>query len=233
MHVFYQPDILSEEITLSEEESKHCVRVLRLANGDSVYLTNGKGLKARATIAEAHPKKCVLHIEEKTQQEKLHDYFLHLIVAPTKNFDRMEWLIEKAIESGIDRITFIEAANSERAKVNLERCEKVAVSAMKQSKQWHLPQIDNLVKFSEALNLAEQEALKLIAYCPTSRSEFITQIFSDNKSFCICIGPEGDFTQEEIDLANKSGFKNVSLGKSILRTETAALFACMAVKAYK
>ncbi len=230
MHVFYQPHIQNDEIVLSEEESKHCVRVLRLDKDDEVTITDGRGVKATAVLLEAHPKKCVLKVMHREQMPKLHNYDLQLLVAPTKNFDRMEWLIEKLVESGIHRITFIQTTNGERTKVNMERCRKIAISAMKQSKQWWLPQIDDVVPLEQALKESTAASVKLIAWCQVVQQESISKQLQHATQVALCIGPEGDFTSSEIALAAQCGFVPVSLGASILRTETAALYGCMAIK---
>lgn len=236
MHVFYQSNLNQPQITLSEEESKHCVRVLRMSKGDVIHLADGNGTLAEAVISNDHPKRCVLDVINKShytrEESSGRDYYLHLLVAPTKNFERMEWLLEKATEAGLDEITFIETTNSERAKVNMERCEKIVISAMKQSKQWYLPRINALTKFADALPEV-QPSSGFIAWCPTSFTEQLsTQIKpKHHKHIRILIGPEGDFTQAETQLAIEKGYEPVSLGKSILRTETAALYACMAIKA--
>lgn len=232
MHVFFQPHITDTFVTLSEDESKHCVRVLRMQKGDRVHLADGRGMHAVATISDDNPKKCVLEIVERTVVEKFHSYYLHIVIAPTKNFDRMEWFIEKATEAGIDEITFIETANSERSKINPERCEKIAISAMKQSKQWWLPKLNGIIQLKDVVSTAGQDTLKLVAWCEADQDSQLQKILPGNPqtNITFLIGPEGDFTDKEIALTTASGFIPVSLGKSILRTETAALFACMAVK---
>jgi 16S rRNA (uracil1498-N3)-methyltransferase len=236
MHVFYQTNLSQNQIVLSEDESKHCVRVLRLKKGDEVDLADGKGTHAKAVIVDDHPKKCVLQITVSTLHTQAEssgrNYYLHIVVAPTKNFDRMEWFIEKATEAGIDEITFIETENSERAKVNLERCEKIAVSAMKQSKQWYLPKINALQKITDFFKQDIQDA-KFIAWCETNDTALINQKLKQliGNHITILIGPEGDFTEAEVKLAQQHQFVPVSLGKTILRTETAALYACFTVKA--
>jgi 16S rRNA (uracil1498-N3)-methyltransferase len=233
MHVFFQPDLSQSSLLLNEEESKHCVRVLRLAKGDEVHLADGKGTHAIAVITDDHPKKCALEITERIVAVKNRNYHLHLLVAPTKNMDRIEWFLEKATEAGIDEVTFIETINSERDKVNMERCEKILVSAMKQSKQWFLPELHSITKLSKVLPEVKSD-LKLIAWCETPQTELISKhlktVTGKQANIAILIGPEGDFTQEETTLAQQSGFIPSSLGNSILRTETAALYACMAVK---
>lgn len=236
MHVFYQTDLSQNQIVLSEDESKHCARVLRLTKGNEVDLADGKGTHAKAVIVDDHPKKCVLQITESTLHTQAEssgrNYYLHIVVAPTKNFDRMEWFIEKATEAGIDEITFIETENSERAKVNLDRCEKIAVSAMKQSKQWYLPKINVLQKITDFFKQDIQGA-KFMAWCETDETALINQKINQatNNHITILIGPEGDFTEAEVKLAQQHQFVPISLGKTILRTETAALYACFTVKA--
>lgn len=230
MHVFFQPDIDHNEIQLSEEESKHCIRVLRMKAGDTVHLADGKGTEAIANIVDDNPKRCRLMIVNRFHHPPFISYTLNLMVAPTKNFDRMEWLIEKATEIGVSSISFIETENSERVKVNMERCEKITISAMKQSKQWHLPAIHPIRSFKETL-LQVQSSHKFIAWCPHPQTELLSsKLSSSQNDITVLIGPEGDFTPDEVQQALAYKFVPVSLGKSILRTETAALFACMSVK---
>lgn len=231
MYVFYQPDISNNHVTLSEDESKHCTRVLRLKKGDTIHLANGCGIEAIASIADDNPKKCVLIIQERiTHAPRL--THLHIAIAPTKNFDRMEWFIEKATEMGIEEITFIECEHSERNKINKERCEKVAISAMKQSKQWWLPKIHDIVPLKKLIESSDRDSLKLIAWCETNQTNLLREVIRNSASrhFTFLIGPEGDFTAEEVELTKKSGFSLVSLGENILRTETAALYACATLK---
>ncbi|MBX7204836.1 MAG: 16S rRNA (uracil(1498)-N(3))-methyltransferase [Bacteroidia bacterium] len=233
MHVFYQPDISNNSVTLSEEESKHCTRVLRLKKGDTVHLTSGRGIQAIASIADDNPKKCVLTIHERIAHTPRLTH-LHVAIAPTKNFDRMEWFIEKATEIGIEEITFIECEHSERNKINKERCEKVAVSAMKQSKQWWLPKIHNIIPLKKFIESPEKKSLKLIAWCETNQTNLLQEEIrkSSAGNFTFLIGPEGDFTAQEVELAKAAGFIPVSLGENILRTETAALYGCAIVKTF-
>lgn len=226
--VFYQPNLSGTEITLSEDESKHCVRVLRMQEGDFLYLADGLGNRAKAHITDTNPKKCVLEITHSEQLPKTFPYELTIALAPTKNMERIEWFIEKAVECGISNIAFIETTNGERAKINMERCHKIAVSAMKQSKQWHLPTIQPIIKLNDFV-ITQAAETKLIAWCETDKTAFI-QPYVKGSSICILVGPEGDFTAQETELAKANGFIPVSLGQSILRTETAALFACMSVK---
>jgi 16S rRNA (uracil1498-N3)-methyltransferase len=236
MRLLYQTDLTVDELFLNEEESKHCIRVLRMKKGDEVHLADGKGIHAIANIKDDHPKKCLLKLQSRTQHALSRNYYLHIIVAPTKNIDRMEWFIEKATEAGIDEISFIETENSERAKVNMDRCEKITISAMKQSKQWFLPKINPLQKLSSALQ-NHQSGNAYIAWCETAATSLLSQKLLTTTSaiqrITILIGPEGDFTPTEVTQATQAGFQPVSLGNSILRTETAAIFACMSVKAIR
>lgn len=234
MYVFYQPDLTTDQIVLSEEESKHCIRVLRLKKGDEVNIADGKGTQAIASIADDNVKKCVLEVKQRLMH-KPRETFLHIAIAPTKNFDRMEWFIEKATEMGIEEISFVECEHSERNRINMERCEKVAVSAMKQSKQWWLPKINDIAPLKMFLGSSDKNALKLLAWCETNEEQSLPKHLktSTHKHFLLLIGPEGDFTTEEVDLAKKSGFTPVSLGENILRTETAALYACAVINFLK
>jgi 16S rRNA (uracil1498-N3)-methyltransferase len=234
MHVFFQTDLSNPHVFLNEEESKHCVRVLRLKKGDEVHLTDGKGIHAIALIGDDHPKKCILDIVSTTQTQRNRKYYLHIVVAPTKNMERIEWFLEKATEIGIDEVSFIETTNSERTRVNMERFEKITVSAMKQSKQWYLPKLNDIQKLSTLLPTLTGD-LKFIAWCETPHTDLLSKQLQQKHllqlpSITIFIGPEGDFTKAETELVQHNGFIPSSLGQSILRTETAALYACMAVQ---
>lgn len=231
MVVFFQPKLEAGFITLSEEESKHSIRVLRMQAGESVYITNGKGLVAQAIIAEAHPKKCILQVVSLEQRMQNRRYNFHLYIAPAKNNERNEWLIEKAVEAGIDSITWIETKNSERVKIPLERFQKVAIAAMKQSKQWFVPTIKGVVPFGTILPEAATMETSLIAWCESTENDWIGKLVDKSHTqIAVLIGPEGDFDPTEISKANALGIKPIWLGNSILRTETAGLFTCMAVK---
>jgi len=206
-----------------------------MKKGDEVQLVDGKGKSAIAQITDDHPKRCLLNIIHSTSHAPLRSYYLHIAVAPTKNSERIEWFIEKAVEAGIDEITFIECENGERAKVNMERCEKIAISAMKQSKQFRLPKINALVKLDHFLSdiSPNKDEQKWIAWCEEDvKNTFhrsVKIVASSPHHFTVVIGPEGDFTKEEIRLATTQGYQPVSFGENRLRTETAALYACMAL----
>ena len=221
----FAPDLTPTAATyqLSEEESKHAVRVLRLGTGDAVELVDGRGGLYAAAIAEANPKRCRLRIiHYKLVTPRL--YFTHIAVAPTKNLDRMEWFVEKAVEIGVERITFLRCARSERRELKLERLEKIAISALKQSGQAWLPQLDELVDFSTFIDgIAPETAF--IAHLEAGERTDLTQVVAAQPRCCVLIGPEGDFTPAEIELALGKGIRPVTLGTSRLRTETAALAA--------
>ena len=191
--------------------------------GDTIELTDGHGYLYKAFINEADPKKCHFTISEK-REIPLQDFAISIAVAPTKNMDRIEWFIEKAVEIGIDKIHLLLCKNSERKIVNLDRLTKIAVSAMKQSGQARLPYISEMVPFKEIVSL--KVAQKFICYVDASNPDQLKTLAKPQQSYLVLIGPEGDFNKDEIQLAIEHGFKKVSLGPNRLRTETAALTAC-------
>lgn len=224
MQIFYAPDIEST-LVLPEEESGHCVRVMRLAEGDEIMITDGKGNFYRASITNAHPKHCQVEITSSWQPEKPWDAYIHIAVAPTKNMDRMEWFAEKATEIGIDEITCLNCRFSERKEVKTARLEKILVSAMKQSQKALLPQLNGMTDFKQFVR-QPFNGRKFIAHCEEGEKPLIKSIYHSGENVLILIGPEGDFSPEEIKSAEENGFEAISLGKSRLRTETAALTAC-------
>jgi len=228
MHVFYTPDLTSNQYTLNEEESKHCSKVLRLGVGDMIHLIDGRGGLYEAQIIEVGKKNVQLKIIEQQLEFGKRNHYLHIAVAPTKNIDRLEWFLEKATEIGIDEITPIICDRSERKIIKQERLEKVITSAVKQSLTAYHPKLNNAISFTDLLksNLGDQ---KFIAHCLPEEKPYINQITTQHQSYIILIGPEGDFTPSEIDLALQNGYKGVTLGNTRLRTETAALTACFEV----
>ena len=224
MQIFYAPDIEST-LVLPEEESGHCVRVMRLAEGDEIMITDGKGNFYRASITNANPKHCQVEITSSWQPEKPWDAYIHIAVAPTKNMDRMEWFAEKATEIGIDEITCLNCRFSERKEVKTARLEKILVSAMKQSQKALLPQLNGMTDFKQFVR-QPFNGRKFIAHCEEGEKPLIKSIYHPGENVLILIGPEGDFSPEEIKSAEENGFEAISLGKSRLRTETAALTAC-------
>lgn len=224
MQLFYTPDItLTAE--LPEEEAGHCIRVLRLSEGDEIRLTDGKGYFYRAVIRRAHPKHCEVDILESWAQPPRWPFKLHIAVAPTKNMDRMEWFAEKATEIGIDEITCLNCRFSERREIKPARLEKILVSAMKQSLKATLPRLTGMTDF-KAFVSRPFEGRKFIAHCEKEEKTPLKQTYHAGENALILIGPEGDFSPEEIALALANGFEPISLGESRLRTETAALVAC-------
>lgn len=225
MHLFYTPDIDSTTYTLSEEESKHCIRVLRLKESDHVYLVDGKGGFYETVIIEDHPKRCKVLVLDVKQDYGKRKSYVHLAIAPTKSTERIEWLLEKATEIGIDEVTPLLCERSERRELKTERLNKVVESAMKQSIKAYHPRINEMTSFLDFVQ-KEQDALKLIAHCVDSdKRSFAESVAGKPARYLVLIGPEGDFSEKEIDLALKNGFSPISLGESRLRTETAALVA--------
>ena len=221
----FAPDLAPTAATyqLSEEESKHAVRVLRLGVGDEVALVDGRGGLYTATLAEANPKRCQLRIIQHAYVPP-RPYFTHVAVAPTKNLDRMEWFVEKAVEVGVERISFLRCARSERRELKLERVEKIAISALKQSGQAWLPQLDEMQDFG-AFVAGVDPASTYIAHLEEGERTALAQVAGTGPGCCVLIGPEGDFSPQEIALALARGIRPVTLGASRLRTETAALAA--------
>jgi len=225
MQLFYVPNISGTEIVLDETESKHAVRVLRLQNGNYVEIIDGEGGFYKAKITDANPKKCRLIIVESQKEFGKKDFHLHIAIAPTKNIDRFEWFLEKATEIGIDEITPLLTSHSERKVVNHERLEKILVSAMKQSLKAYLPKLNNLSTFKELI-INNKTENKYIAYCDEIQKTHLKDLVLSEKNTLILIGPEGDFSADEVKLAIENGFSVVSLGNSRLRTETAGIVAC-------
>lgn len=225
MQLFYVQDISGDEVILEEAESKHAVKVLRLGSGSLIQITDGKGGFYTAEITDPHPKKCRLEIVEFKPQYGKRNFFTHIAIAPTKNNDRMEWFIEKATEIGIDEVSLILCENSERKLIKTERLEKVAISAMKQSLKAYLPKVNDLISF-EAFIRNCNYSQKYIAHCRGEEVPHLKNKIIKNEPVIVLIGPEGDFSINEVSLAKVHGFREISLGKSRLRTETAGVVAC-------
>ena len=227
--LFYAPDIATvQELSLSEEESQHCARVLRLKTGDLITITDGKGFFYTASIVNAHAKNCQVKVLKQWPQKQTRTYNIHIAVAPTKNMDRMEWFVEKATEIGIDAITCLHCHHSERKEVKRQRLNKVAVSAMKQSQKALLPIIYEMIDFQKFIS-QDFNGMKMIAHCAEECKQLIKNVYAQGQDALFLIGPEGDFSRDEINAALSAGFTPVSLGESRLRTETAALVACHTV----
>lgn len=232
MQLFFTEDIRPDfkNFILSEEESKHAIRVLRLQAGDMVHLIDGRGGLYEAEILDPHPKRTVLTILK--VQENYHEssYHLHIAVAPTKNIDRFEWFLEKATEIGIQEITPIICEHSERKEVKLDRLNKVIIAAMKQSLKAYIPKLNPAITFSQFCKKQESNlATKVIAHCVDGEKQFLNQVLQPKEQYILLIGPEGDFSTTEIDQALTLGYQPISLGHARLRTETAAMTSCVEV----
>ncbi len=229
MNVFYLPEAQIGFVTLSEEESKHCVRVLRMQIGDNVCITNGTGLLMDAELVDAHPKHCILNITSQRKGNDFWSFHLHIAIAPTKNIERIEWFLEKCTEMGIDEFSIFTSQHSERRIVKPERLEKIIVSAVKQSIKSRLPTLNPSIQFND---LAKQDfhGRKYIAWINETITETLVNDYKPGENAMILIGPEGDFSRDEVELAIKFGFKPISLGSSRLRTETAGIVACQTIQ---
>lgn len=230
MLLFYLENLaLNKDILLPDEEAKHCLKVLRMRNGDELHLTDGKGNLALATIVNDNPKKCLVKIKQLSFQEKNCTYSIHVAIAPTKNIDRIEWFVEKCVEMGIDELSFLQTEHTERSYFNEERIVKKAISAMKQSLNLHLPMINSLQGYDTFIKTQaekKQNTQNFIAYVDKENTQTLFQTAKPQGNYCVLIGPEGDFSPTELLQALAIDFKMVSLGKSRLRTETAGLVAC-------
>ena len=227
MYLFYCPDIEKQQ-TLSEEESGHCVRVLRYSTGDEILITDGKGTTYTARITNPHPKHCDFEIINREKQEPHHAFHLHIAIAPTKNIERMEWAIEKCVEIGVDEITPLLCRFSERKQLRTDRLEKIILSAAKQSLTPYLPVLHELTPYDEFVS-SQHSAVspqKFIAHCYKDEKRLLKDEIERGKDVLVLIGPEGDFSEQEVKDALSNGFIPVSLGNSRLRTETAAVVAC-------
>ena len=227
MYLFYCPDIETKQ-TLSEEESGHCVRVLRYSVGDEILITDGKGTTYTARITNPHPKHCDFEILSREKQEPHHHFHLHIAVAPTKNIERLEWAIEKCVEIGVDEITPLLCRFSERKQLRTDRLEKIILSAAKQSLTPYLPVLHELTPYDEFISRQKEDVStqKFIAHCYKEDKRVLKNEIEQGRDVLVLIGPEGDFSEQEIAAALAAGFVPVSLGNSRLRTETAAVVAC-------
>lgn len=229
MQYFYSPDAnIGNTFELDREESRHLIRSLRKKLNDKVHITNGKGEVFEATIVDDNMNACILNITKLAEVKFQTNYELHIAISPLKNKDRFEWFVEKASEIGISSITPIKCVRSEKTNIKIERLERIALSAMKQSLKTKLPKINKLTDFEEFISAQTDDFNKFIAWCETDKEELFSNMEIGKKTL-ILIGPEGDFTNEEVELALKKGFKPISLGQSRFRTETAAVLACHTV----
>ncbi len=229
MNLFYTPNILGDEYTLNERESGHIHKVLRKQEGDVIHLTDGKGFFYEAEIIRADKRQCNVRIFSRKEGDDKRNYNIHIAIAPTKNMDRLEWFIEKASEIGIDAISIVSCFHSERKIVKNERLEKIKIAACKQSLKSNFPVINELVKFNNFVSRDYSGYKKFIAYIDDKVIKGMKNLYKKGEDVLIMIGPEGDFSKEEVELAIKNGFMPISLGKSRLRTETAGIAACHSI----
>ncbi len=231
MYLFYTPQIVgtADEIgktySLDEEESGHCVRVLRYTRGDEILLTNGQGMTYTAVITNPHPKHCEFEVRTAEKQSKHHSNYIHIAIAPTKNVERIEWFVEKCTEIGVDEITPLLCRFSERKQLRIDRLQKIILSAAKQSLTPYLPKLNEMTDCTEFIRRTEEET-RFIAHCYKEDKRDLRNEIKPGKSVVVMIGPEGDFSEQEIAEALQHHFVPVSLGESRLRTETAGIVAC-------
>ncbi|MFC3199805.1 16S rRNA (uracil(1498)-N(3))-methyltransferase [Parapedobacter deserti] len=228
MQLFYTPDIAphQQSFVLSEEESKHAIRVLRMGAGQRVQLVDGRGGLYTAAIVDDHPKRAVLEILKAETGRGKRPYYLHIAIAPTKHVERVEWFLEKATEVGIDEVTPIICEHSERKEVKTERLKKVMVAAMKQSLKAYLPRLNEPLGLGALLE-HERQGQRFIAHCADGDKEYVSEMIVPGGRYTILIGPEGDFSGAEIEASLRAGFLPITLGHARLRTETAALVGCL------
>ncbi len=229
MHLFYIEnthwiDYQSKAIILQEEEARHAIKVLRLRISEEVYATDGFGNWFQCTINEIGKRHCILNIENHIKEKGKRNYKLHIAIAPTKNIKRFDWFLEKATEMGIDEISPIITEHSERREMNIARSKRVITAAMKQSLKAYHPIINEPISYNDFLQKVKEKEL-FIAHLIDDKQLDLKQAYNHGKDVCVLIGPEGDFTDNEVDTAMEKGFKAVRMGIERLRTETAALFA--------
>lgn len=230
MQLFYNPDISnhSKQFIFDKTESRHIIRSLRKKEGDKIYITNGLGQLFTSEIMNANDKKCLVNIVNTENKERPYNYYLHIAIAPTKLNDRFEWFLEKVTEIGIDEITPLICDHSERKSVKIERMEKIIQSAAKQSLKFYFPKLNEPIRFKEFLN-QKKEGQLFIAHCEDADKKNLKSALKVAQKITILIGPEGDFSSDEIKQSLVHDFIPVSLGKSRLRTETAGIVACHSV----
>lgn len=229
MNVFYLPDAREGNVSFPEEESKHIVRVLRMREGDTFCVTNGKGSLFDAELIDAHPKRAMANLLNRREGYDNRAFKLSIAIAPTKLNERTEWFLEKATEIGIDEIKLFASYHSERRVVNVDRFKKIVVAAMKQSVKSNMPIVEEMQTFE---NLVRQDfsGQKFIAWIDEEVKDQLCNLYDKGSDVLVLIGPEGDFSKDEVELAKANGFVPVSLGEARLRTETAAIVACHTIQ---
>jgi 16S rRNA (uracil1498-N3)-methyltransferase len=229
MQIFYTPDLTGDTYTLDENESKHCVKVLRMTKGSGVRLADGKGNMYEGFISDPDVKKCIISVTGVIKDFEKRNYRLHIAISPLKNPDRLEWFIEKSVEIGIDEITPVICRNTEKPGIKQERINNLIISAMKQSLKATRTVLNDLCLFNDFI-YRDFKGIRMIAHCNDSIERIkISEAYAKNENALILIGPEGDFSEEEIKAASATGFSSVHLGQSRLRTETAGVAACHSI----
>ena len=222
MDLFFDSEI-EETLTLNAQDSRHCVSVLRHKAEDIIKVSDGEGTFYECRIIDPHPKHCRVEIVSRKREEE-RPFKLHIAIAPTKNIDRTEWFAEKVTEIGIEYVTLLRCEHSERKKIRLDRLEKVLIAASKQSLKAYKPKLTDITKFKDFID--SYRGVGYIAHCNSSQLPHFKNIYSKGEDAIILIGPEGDFSPEEVEYALKNGFKEISLGTNRLRTETAGVVVC-------
>jgi 16S rRNA (uracil1498-N3)-methyltransferase len=229
MQIFYAPGISGDTWILDEKESKHCIRVLRMRKESPVRLIDGKGNLYEGRIAVTDPVRCIIAIDKVIPGFEERRYYLHIAISPLKNPERFEWFIEKSVEIGIDEITPLLCRNSEKHSIKAERINNIIISAMKQSLKAWLTVLNDPVTFEDFIQ-QEHRGKRMIAHCSDANEKSsVAEIYTKGSDAVILIGPEGDFSDEEIKLAVEGGFQPVHMGRSRLRTETAGVAACHSI----
>lgn len=226
MQFFYHPELNQKVFEMLPDEAKHCVKALRKSVGDEIYITDGKGRVAKAQILDANLSHCCVQIVDIEEDYGVRNCRFHLAIAPTKNADRIEWLVEKCVEIGIEEISFLKCEHSERTKIDLERLQRIAVSALKQSNTSWIP-LMQIVDYEYFVNSIPSDYDLYMAWCDEhNEKQFASQSLTD-RNVLLLVGPEGDFSTDEIALAREHGFCEVKLGSRRLRTETAGLYGAV------
>lgn len=223
-------------ITMSEDESKHLLKVLRKKVGDRITFTDGRGMVVNTEIINISKQECQVQVIERKENVNKRAFRFHLVVAPTKNPDRMEWMVEKAVEIGVEQISFIICERSERKHLEINRMERIAIAALKQSSATYLPeiQIHTFNEFLNSISHSNTNTCRMIAWCENiEETPLISQFNLQQEEIILMIGPEGDFTFKEVEMAKDEGFQEVRLGNKILRTETAAIYGTTAISLIK
>ena len=229
MNVFYLPDAQIGTISFPEDESKHIVKVLRMKVGDCFCVTDGNGCLYDAELIDAHPKRAMANLYNQRPGYDIRDFNVSIAIAPTKLNDRTEWFLEKATEIGVDEVKLFSSYHSERRAANVERFKKIVVSAMKQSVKSKMPVVEEMIPFDKLVK-QNYEGQKFIAWIDDDVKDQLCDLYKKGENALVLIGPEGDFSKEEVALAKENGFVPVSLGEARLRTETAAVVACHTIQ---